>query len=58
LCSRAERTTLAVPSGRSVIERPALSSNVYISLDTMSVASPIPRVNTSVCSKSGVYTGS
>jgi len=36
----------------------ALSLKVYISLDTMSVASPIPRVNTSVCSKSGVYTGS
>jgi len=40
------------------MERPALSLKVYISLDTMSVASPIPRVNTSVCSKSGVYTGS
>jgi hypothetical protein len=54
LCSSAARTTLAVLSGRSVMDRPPLSSNVYISFETTSVASPMPRVKTSVCSKMGV----
>ncbi len=44
----------AVPSGRSVSERPPLSGNVYISLRTMSVASPTPRSNSPVSSNSGV----
>ena len=47
------RTTEAVPSGRSVIERPPLSSKVYISFWTMSVVSPTPRRKSSVCSKAG-----
>ena len=44
----------AVPSGRSVSERSPLSVNVYISLRTMSVASPTPRSNRPVSSNSGV----
>ena len=46
-------TTPAVPSGRRVIERPPLSSNVYISLRTTSVDSPTPRVKSSVSSNTG-----
>ena len=48
------RATEAVPSGFNVIERPPLSSNVYISLFTTSVPSPMPRTNSSVCSNMGV----
>ncbi len=44
----------AVPSGRSVSERPPLSGKVYISLRTMSVASPTPRSKRTVSSNSGV----
>ena len=47
----------AVPSGRSVSERPALSSKVNISFWTMSVDSPTPRANSSVSSKIGVSNG-
>ncbi len=43
----------AVPSGRSVMERPPLSSNVYISFCTTSVVSPTPRTKSSVCSNVG-----
>ena len=46
----------AVPSGRSVSERSPLSVKVYISLRTMSVASPTPRSNNPVSSNSGVTT--
>jgi hypothetical protein len=46
--------TGAVPSGRSVIERPPPSSKVYISFCTMSVDAPTPRLNSSVDSKVGV----
>ena len=53
-CSRYARQTGAVPSGRSVSERPPWSVNVYISLRTMSVASPTVRTNSSVSSKIGV----
>ncbi len=49
-------TAPAVPSGLSVILRPPLSSNVYISLFTTSVVSPTPRKNSSVCSNTGVRT--
>src|SRR3546814_291404 len=48
------RATPAVPSGRSVIESPPRSSNVYISLVTMSDVSPSVRAKTSVNSKIGV----
>ena len=48
----------AVASGRSVSDRPALSSNVNISFWTMSVDSPTPRANTSVSSNTGVSIGS
>ena len=48
------RITDAVASGRSVSELPSRSSNVYISLLTISVVSPIGRLNTSVNSKIGV----
>ncbi len=44
----------AVPSGRRVSERSPLSANVYISLRTMSVASPTPRSKSPVSSNSGV----
>ena len=53
-CSTSARMTPAVPSGRSVSERPFLSANVYISFATMSVVSPTPRWNSSVASNSGV----
>ena len=53
-CSTYARQTGAVPSGRRVIDRPPPSSNVYISLRTMSVASPTPRANRSVVSNTGV----
>ena len=49
-----ERTVGAVPSARSVSERPPLSSKVYISFETMSVSSPTERTNRSVSSKIGV----
>src|SRR5512143_592039 len=52
--SRYARTTPAVFSGRSVTRSPERVSNVYISLPTMSVASPTPRSNSSVFSKRGV----
>ena len=48
------RTAPAVPSGRSVIERPPLSVNVYICFSTTSVVSPTERSNSSVCSNTGV----
>ena len=51
--SSTARVTEAVPSGRSVIERPPLSRKVYISLLTTSVVSPTPRSKSSVCSKVG-----
>src|ERR1700686_1624298 len=44
----------AVPSGRSVSERPPRSVKVNISLLTMSLPSPTPRTNRSVVSKLGV----
>ena len=47
-------TTPAVLSGLSVRLRPFLSWKVYISLVTMSLVTPMPRVNTSVNSKIGV----
>ena len=46
--------TGAVPSGRRVMLRPPRSSNVYISLRTMSVDSPTPAVNSRVSSNVGV----
>jgi hypothetical protein len=55
-CARYARTTGAVPSGRSVSERPPRSTKVYISLDTTSLDSPEVRVNSSVCSNVGVST--
>ena len=48
------RATPAVPSGLRVMERPPLSSKVYISFCTTSVPSPTPRANNSVCSNIGV----
>ncbi len=42
-----------MPSGRSVSERPPPSSNVNISLLTMSVEAPTPRANSSVDSNDG-----
>ena len=53
-CSTYARQIGAVPSGRSVTERPPPSSKVYISFWTMSVDSPTPRANSSVCSNVGV----
>jgi hypothetical protein len=47
-----------VASGRSVSERPALSSKVNISFCTMSVDWPTPRAKSSVSSKMGVSNGS
>ncbi len=44
----------AVNSGRSVIESPPRSSNVYISLETTSEVSPIERAKTPVASKIGI----
>ena len=52
-CSMALRSVPAVPSGRRVMERPPLSSKVYISFCTTSVVSPTDRLNSSVCSKVG-----
>ena len=52
-CSRYARATGAVPSGRSVCDRPPASSKVYISFWTMSVDSPTPRANSSVASNVG-----
>ena len=53
--ARGRRGTRApCPPGRSVSERPPRSSNVYISLRTMSVASPTVRTNRSESSKIGV----
>ena len=46
----------AVNSGRSVRLSPPRSSKVYISLETMSVVSPIERANTSVASNTGIST--
>ncbi len=37
------RTTPAVPSGRSVTDRPPRSAKEYISFETTSVDSPTPR---------------
>ena len=48
------RTAPAVPSGRRVMDRPPLSSKVYICFSTTSVVSPTPRRNSSVCSNTGV----
>ena len=55
-CSTYARQIGAVPSGRSVNDRPPMSSNVNISFWTMSVDSPTPRANSSVSSKIGVST--
>ena len=69
-CCTTARTTPAVPSGRSdrrlfaLMEPPSRSvcrfwpeMAVNISFDTTSVASPMPRTNSSVCSNSGVSMG-
>ena len=45
----------AVPSGRSVSERPLRSSNVYISFWTTSEPAPDVRAKSSVSSKTGVW---
>ncbi len=51
----AARTHDAVPSGRSVSSSLFSSSRQeYISFSTMSVASPIARRNSCVCSTSGM----
>src|SRR3954447_11121910 len=50
------RATGAVPSGRSVSERPPWSSKANISFWTLSVVSPTPRANSSAASKAGVST--
>ncbi len=55
-CSTYARQIGAVPSGRSVNERPPMSSKLNISFWTMSVDSPTPRANSSVSSKTGVST--
>ena len=52
------RATGAVPSGRSVSERPPWSSKLNICFWTMSVESPTVRLKTSVASKIGVSIGS
>jgi len=44
----------AVYSGRKVSDSSPRSLNVYISLETTSVVSPMPRANSSVNSKMGV----
>jgi hypothetical protein len=54
-CSMYARQIGAVPSGRSVSERPLRSSNVYISFWTMSEPAPEVRANSSVSSKTGVW---
>jgi len=48
--AQADLSTLGVPGARAR----ALSSQVYISFDTMSVSSPTPRANSAVSSKMGV----
>ena len=48
------RAAGAVPSGRRDRLRPPLSSNVYISLPTMSVSSPTLRTKSAVSSTMGV----
>ncbi len=49
------RTTLAVPSGRSDRASPFIESvNEYISFSTMSVTSPMARLNSAVFSTMGV----
>ena len=48
------RATEAVPSGLRVQDLSPLSRNVYISLLTTSVPSPIPLINNSVISNIGV----
>ena len=53
-CSTYALQTGAVPSGRSVSERPLPSVSVYISFCTMSVEEPTPRANSSVASNVGV----
>ena len=52
----AARTSTAVISGRSVRLSPPRSWKVYISFSTMSVNSPIDRLNSSVCSTIGTRT--
>ena len=47
------RTTEGVYSGRSVIDRPPLSTKVYISFVTTSDVSPVPRLKSSVGSMMG-----
>ena len=54
-CSTYARAIGAVPSGRSVSERPAWSVNVYISFWTMSEPWPDVRWKRSVSSKFGVW---
>ncbi len=53
-CSNTARTQLAVPSGRRVRESPLRSSKVYISFSTISVTSPMERLNSSVASTIGM----
>ena len=58
LCSVTARTQEAVPSGRSVRFSPlSASSKEYISFSTMSVTSPMARLNSGVCSSSGMRMG-
>jgi len=58
LCWIAARTQDAVPSGRSVSGSPlSESSKEYISFSTMSVTSPIARLNSGVGSTIGVRIG-
>jgi hypothetical protein len=47
------RTMPAVASGRKVRLSPPESLKVYISFSTMSVYSPIARLNSAVCSTTG-----
>jgi hypothetical protein len=55
LCSITARTTPAVPSGRRVSWSPFIeSSKEYISFSTMSVTSPMARLNSAVSSTIGV----
>ena len=53
-CSCTARTQEAVPSGRRVSESPLRSAKVYISFSTMSVTSPMERLNRSVNSTIGM----
>jgi hypothetical protein len=50
------RTVPAVPSGRSASTSSPLSWKTYISLETMSVASPTPRAKRACGSTTGVRT--